>query len=78
MRTTTHRIGTAVIALALGLTGAACESDDGTTDGGTEQATTDSTVEDIVEETADEADELGTTPESNTGDDVGDESPGEG
>ena len=73
---TTHKLGTATLALALALGGAACESDDGGTDGATEE----STVEDVVEETVDNADEVDPTGtvEPNTGDDVGDESPGEG
>lgn len=73
---TTHRIGTAVIALAIGLGGGACTEDD---TGAGEEAT--GPVEDIVENTADEADEVQpeeTQPGFGTGDDVGDESPGEG
>ena len=68
-----RRISTAAVALALGLAGAACEED---TTGDTEEP-----VEDIVEQTADEADEIdptGTEPGLGEGDDVGDESPGEG
>lgn len=73
---TTKRLGTAAVALALAFGGAACETDD-TGDGG------EGNVEEIVEETVDEVDELGTeegtgTEQPNTGDDVGDESPGEG